>query len=177
MRATCLTVAALSATALLLTGCSDSGGGEKKNSADKDGTACAIGRVAVQVGPAGAAPAAGDTGDVPVSLTNHGAACTLEGFPGVDLYAADMSTNLQPAKGAKSQKLTLAKNASATFTITYERGKAGAKDVLDATTLKISLPGNSAQQSYKWSYGPVQGEGGNPGVLKASVSAFQQGGD
>jgi hypothetical protein len=175
MRATSVTVAALAA-ALLLTGCDDSGGGEKENTADKDGAACAIDRVAVQVGPANAAPAAGDTGDVPVTLTNRGTACTLEGFPGIDLYAANMSTNLQPAKGAKSQKLTLTKNASATFTITYQRGEAGAKDVLDARTLKISLPGGPAEQSFKWSYGPVQGED-NPGVLKASVSAFQQAGD
>ena len=177
MRATSLTVAALAA-ALLLTACDDGGdgGGTDNSHSGKAGSACRIGDMAVQVGPANAAPAAGDTGNVPVTLTNKGSRCTLEGFPGVDLYASNMSTSLPPVEGAKAVKLTLGQGAAATFTITYERGKAGAKDTLDAETLKISLPGATTQQSYKWSYGPVQGED-NPGVLKASVSPFVQAGD
>lgn len=171
MRAVPLTVTALAA-ALLLTAC-DSGGGHRSQS---DSTACKIGEMGVQVGPANAAPAAGDTGNVPVTLTNRGSKCTLKGFPGIDLYAATMSTNLQPEKGAKSAKLTLAENGAATFTITYVRGKAGDKDCLDVKTLKIGLPGATAEKSFKWSYGPVQGED-SAGVLKASVSAFQQAGD
>ncbi|MFK4100675.1 DUF4232 domain-containing protein [Streptomyces sp. NPDC019531] len=174
MRAAPLTVTALAA-ALLLTACDD-GGDKAAGSGGGSGTACKIGTMSVEVGPANVAPAAGDSGDVPVTLTNPSAPCTLEGFPGIDLYAANMSTNLQPTQGAKSQKLTLAKGATATFTITYERGKAGGADVLDAKTLKISLPGATTQQSYKWSYGPVQGVD-SPGDLKASVSAFTQAGD
>lgn len=174
MRATSLTVAALAA-ALLLTACDD--GGDADDGQDsKAVSACRIGEMAVQVGPANAAPAAGDTGNVPVTLTNKGPRCTLQGFPGVDLYASDMSTNLLPQEGAKAVKLTLDEGTAARFVITYERGEAGGKDTLDARTLKISLPGATTQQTYKWSYGPVQGED-NPGVLKASVSAFAQAGD
>ncbi|MGI5377193.1 DUF4232 domain-containing protein [Streptomyces sp. CA-251387] len=177
MRATSLTVAALAA-ALLLTACDDGGnGGDTDDSQDrKAGSACGLDEMAVQVGPANAAPAAGDTGNVPVTLTNKGSRCTLKGFPGVDLYGSGMSAGLPAQEGAKAVKLTLDEGAAATFTITYERGEAGAEDTLDAKTLKISLPGATAQQSYKWSYGPVRGED-NPGVLKASVSPFVQAGD
>ncbi len=87
MRAIPITVTALAA-ALLLTAC-DSGGGTggsdtgNKNSGSKntDSTACRIGEVGLQVGPANAAPSAGDTGNVPVTLTNKGAKCTLEASP------------------------------------------------------------------------------------------------
>ncbi|NEB00688.1 DUF4232 domain-containing protein [Streptomyces sp. SID13726] len=171
MRAAPLAVTALAA-ALLLTACDD--GGDKASGGG--GKGCKIGVLHMEVGPANVAPAAGDTGDVPVTLTNPSAPCTLEGFPGIDLYAADESTNLQPTAGAKSQKLTLAKGDTATFTITYERGKTGGSDVMDVKTLKISLPGAPDQRSYKWPYGPVQA-GDNPGDLKASVSAFTQAGD
>jgi hypothetical protein len=172
MRAVPLTVTALAA-ALLLTACDSSGGGDGSHT---DSTVCKIGEMGVQVGPANTAPAAGDTGNVPVTLTNRGSKCTLKGFPGIDLYAANKSTNLQPEKGAKSAKLSLAENGTAAFTITYVRGKAGDKASLDVKTIKIGLAGATAEKSFKWSYGPVQGED-SAGVLKASVSAFQQAGD
>lgn len=170
MRAIPITVAAL-ASALLLTACNDSGGGSDKNS-----SACGFGEVGVQVGPASTAPAAGDTGEVPVSITNQSKPCTLDGFPTVKLRAGSTDVGLSAQKGAKAQKLKLAKGDAASFTITYVRGKAGDKLSLDATTVVIALPGSTADKSYKWSYGPVRGKGG-AGNPEASVGAFQQSGD
>jgi len=181
MRAAPLAVTALAA-ALLLTGCSDDGGssGDDKTAASPgngNGTTCRIGDMDVEVGPASVAPAAGDTGNIPVTLTNQSAECTLNGFPGVDLNAADSSASLSPTEGSTATKLTLAKGTAATFTLTYTRGEAGAKTSLDVKTLEIRLPGADTQKSFKWSYGPVQGQGDNAGDPTASFSAFTQAGD
>ncbi|MFF7171530.1 DUF4232 domain-containing protein [Streptomyces pseudovenezuelae] len=179
MRAAPLAVTALAA-ALLLTGCSgdgDGSGGDSAAASPSNGTTCRIGAMDVEVGPASVAPAAGDTGNIPVTLTNQSAECTLDGFPGIDLNAADSSASLAPAEGAKARKLTLAKGTAATFTLTYTRGEAGGKASLDVKTLAIGLPGADTQKSFKWSYGPVQGQGGSADHPTASVGAFTQAGD
>ncbi|MFI2641334.1 DUF4232 domain-containing protein [Streptomyces sp. NPDC018610] len=178
MRAIAITVPALAA-ALLLTGCDSGGsdgGGSDTGSKNTDGTACRIGEVGLQVGPANAAPAAGDTGNVPVTLTNKGAQCTLEGFPGITLAAASGTATVPADRAGQPQKLTLAKGDTASFTLTYVRGGAGDAKSLAATSLRIALPGASDTQSFKWSYGPVQGkkDAAHP---DASVTAFQQAGD
>ncbi|MCC5479586.1 DUF4232 domain-containing protein [Streptomyces sp. NPDC059680] len=171
MRAIPLTVTALTA-ALLLTACD--GGGSK--SAGKNGSACEIGGVSVQTGSASVAPKAGDTGEIPVSITNQSKPCTLDHFPGVVLSAGSTEAKVPALKGAKAQKLKLAKGDSASFTIAYVRGKAGDKAALDAKTVKITLPGTTASRSFPWSYGPVAIQTGGTGP-NASVTAFQQVGD
>ncbi|MFI1168375.1 DUF4232 domain-containing protein [Streptomyces sp. NPDC020801] len=179
MRAIPITVTALAA-ALLLSACdsggSSSGSGTDTGSKNTDSTACRIGEIGLQVGPANAAPAAGDTGNVPVTLTNKGARCTLEGFPGLALSAGSASATVPADKTGQPQKLTLAKGDTASFTLTYVRGKEGDAKSLAATSLKIGLPGASDSQSFKWSYGPVQGkkDATDP---DASVTALQQAGD
>ncbi|MEU6071159.1 DUF4232 domain-containing protein [Streptomyces sp. NPDC047082] len=171
MRVIPLTVTALAA-ALLLTACDDGGSGNK----GKSSSACQIGTVSVQIGTASVAPAAGDTGEVPVSITNQSAPCTLDGFAGVELNAASTSAKVPALQGAKAQKLKLAKGDSASFTISYVRGKAGDATSLEAKNVKITLPGSGTSQNFPWSYGPVAGKGG-AGNPNASVSAFQQAGD
>ncbi|MGW0082031.1 DUF4232 domain-containing protein [Streptomyces sp. NPDC003393] len=180
MRAIPLTVTALAA-ALLLTAC-DSGGGSDGSGSDTgskntDSSICRIGQVGLQVGPANAAPAAGDTGNVPVTLTNQGARCTLNGFPDVTLSAGSTSTAVAQDRTGAPRKLTLAEGDTAAFTLTYVRGKEGDGKSLAATSLKIGLPGAAAEpRSFAWSYGPVQGKqaASDP---DASVTAFQQAGD
>ncbi|WP_393079969.1 DUF4232 domain-containing protein [Streptomyces sp. LN704] len=168
------------AAALMLTAC-DSGGADKKESGGSTATSasstvCAIDRIDFEVGPANTAPAAGDTGNVPVTLTNHGDKCTLEGFPGIEVHDSARGTEVFADKSAKPQKVTLAKDGTASFTITYVRGAAGAAKSLAATSLKISLPGAKDAQRFKWSYGPLAGKTG-PDDLNASVSTFQAAGD
>jgi len=182
MRALPIAVAALAA-ALVLTACDDDSGSDSSshsssNGGKKTSTACAIDRLGIQVGPANTAPAAGDTGDIPVTVTNRGEKCTLEGFPGIEVQGSDgTGTDIPALKSAKAEKLTLAKDDPATFTITYVRGEPDDAKTLDVKTLKISLAGaSSATQSFKWSYGPVASKG-EAGDLNASVSAFQTAGD
>jgi hypothetical protein len=171
MRAIPLTVTTLAA-ALLLTACDD-GGGAKDG---KTSSACEIGGVSVQIGSASAAPAAGDTGEVPVSITNQSTPCTLDKFPSARLNTNGSEVDVPVLQGAKAQKLKLAKGDSASFTIAYVRGKAGDKGSLEAKSVKIALPGSKDTRDFPWSYGPVATKGG-PQTPDASVSAFQQVGD
>ncbi|ANH92691.1 DUF4232 domain-containing protein [Streptomyces sp. NPDC057197] len=189
MRAIPLTVTAVAA-ALLLAACDSGGSGSDSDTGSKNtdssagsagsagpaGSACRIGEVGLQVGPANAAPAAGDTGDVPVTLTNRGAQCTLDGFPTVTLAAGSTSATVKPDEAGQPQKLTLAKGGTASFTLTYVRGKEGDGKSLAATSLKIALPGAADALDSKWSYGPVQGKK-DASEPDASVTAFQQAGD
>ncbi|GGJ46669.1 DUF4232 domain-containing protein [Streptomyces brasiliensis] len=170
MRVIPLTVTALAA-ALVLTACDDGG-----NAKGKDSSACEIGGVSVQIGSASVAPAAGDTGEVPVSITNQSTPCTLSGFAAVRLKAGGTTAAVPALEGAKAQKLKLAKGDSASFTISYVRGKAGDGANIDAKSVEIGLAGSGATQSFPWSYGPVAGKGA-AGSPDASVGAFQQAGD
>ncbi|MGW7426499.1 DUF4232 domain-containing protein [Streptomyces sp. NPDC054813] len=171
MRAIPLTVTALAA-ALALTACDDGNAG----TSSKNSSACEVGKVSVQVGSASVAPAAGDTGEVPVSITNQSAPCTLDGFPGVTLKAGGTSATVSNLSGAKADKLKLAKGDSATFSISYVRAKDGDKAGLAATSMTVSLPGSDATQSFPWKYGPVAGKG-SADKPNATVGAFQQAGD
>ncbi|GAA2198922.1 hypothetical protein GCM10009787_43640 [Streptomyces bangladeshensis] len=169
MRALPLTVPVLAA-ALLLTAC-DGGGGDGKS-----GSACEIGEVSVQIGSASVAPAAGDTGEIPVSITNQSAACTLDHFPSAVLSGGGKEATVPALKGVKARKLKLAKGDSASFSISYVRGADGAENALAAQTVKITLPGTDTSKSFPWKYGPIAGKADGSGP-DASVSAFQQVGD
>ncbi|GGY21184.1 DUF4232 domain-containing protein [Streptomyces djakartensis] len=173
-----LALASTLAAALLLTACDDGGttDGDAKKTDRKAGSACAIGDLGVQVG-AGAAPAAGDTGNVTVTLTNQGTPCTLEGFPAVNLVAGDGTTSVSPEPGAKAQPLTLGKGATTSFTITYVRGEAGSAKSLAVRKASFALPGAPEDtHDLTWSYGDVARKGGG-GAVEASVSGFESSGD
>ncbi|MGI5368381.1 hypothetical protein C9J60_38505 [Streptomyces sp. A244] len=175
MRTFPFALAAALATTLLLTGCDDdkTGGDDVKNADRKNGSACALGDMGVEVG-AGAAPAAGDTGTVTVTLTNKGAQCSLKGFPGVDLHFEDGTTSLSPDEGAKAQSLTLAEGGTTSFTITYVRGEAGSAESLVVSKASFTLPGDTdTAHELEWTYGEVARTNGT----QASVSGFETSGD
>lgn len=179
MRVVPIAVTAL-AVAFALTACDDSGGdggGDKtatSTAGSKSGTGCRLDGIGVQVGPAGKAPAAGDTGIVPVTLTNRGATCTLRDFPGIELTTGSGSYDVPGDKRANPLKLTLKKGETATFTVTYVRGASGGKQSAAVTDMNISLPGSDAQAGYTWKYGDVSLKGTKPDAM---VSSFQQAGD
>lgn len=174
--------AAALAAALLLTACDDSGSSDDGGGAAETGkasaasTACKLDEVTVEVGPAAEAPAAGDTGNVPVTITNSATECTLDGLPTVSLQAGDTSADVPADPAATAQKLTLAADQAVSFTITYVRGEAGGAQSLAVKTGKFGLPGATATHGFPWSYGEValKGDGSEP---DATVSGFQQVGD
>ncbi|MEU6373305.1 DUF4232 domain-containing protein [Streptomyces sp. NPDC046909] len=177
MRALPLAATALVA-ALTLTACSDSDGGDGGGNGDGDtgakkaGSACVLDEMGVQVGPANAAPAAGDTGNVPITITNKsGAKCTLDGLPAVDLSTGPDSATVEPDEAVVKTKTTLAKGGVTSFTLTYVRAEAG--DGLAVKTARFFLPGSTKAYDFKWSYGEValKKDGQTP---DASVSGFQQ---
>ncbi|MFJ9963868.1 DUF4232 domain-containing protein [Streptomyces avermitilis] len=169
MRAIPIAVTALAA-ALALTAC-DSGG----SSSDKSSKAATC-RFGIKVEPGNAATTAGDTGNVPVTVTNlDSAACTLKGFPGIELNSGDASWTAGRQPGAKAAKVTLQPDDAATFTITYVRGKSGAKDSAAVKTMRITVPDGGDAKSFPWSYGDVALKTGDD--PNASVSPFQVAGD
>ncbi|SES18981.1 Protein of unknown function [Streptomyces sp. yr375] len=185
MRAVPITVTALAAT-LLLTACgggddSGSAGDGKSKATDSAsaagaaGSACAAGDLSPEVGPVDAAPAAGDTGNVTVTLLNKGAECTLNGFPTVSLQADGTSATVAKDAAAEAQPLTLPAQGTASFTITYVRGAGSGDKSLAVKTVKYGLPSASADESFPWSYGDVALKSAD--VPDATVSAFQQAGD
>jgi hypothetical protein len=185
MRALPIAVTVLAA-ALALTSC-DGGGSGSSSGSGKSGdsagsakkaavAACVIGDAGIQVGPANAATAAGDTGNIPVTLTNKGAQCTLKGFPGLSVQAGGTSADIAADKSAAPEQLTLAKGDTASFTITYVRGATGDAKTLAVKTLKIGLPGSDTTRSFPWSYGPLAGKG-SASEPNASVTPFQHAGD
>ncbi|MFI6009836.1 DUF4232 domain-containing protein [Streptomyces sp. NPDC051243] len=174
MRATSRTVAALAA-ALVLTACGNGGdGGDGQD--DSAGSTCAE-QLSVQFGPANAAPATGDTGNVPVTVTNRsGDECVLDGLPAVEFDAGSTMISVAPDESVPATKKALAKEASTSFTLTYVRGEGGGTKSLPVTSVKLRLPGASEPHSFKWSYGDValKSDGQSP---DASVTGFQQSGD
>ncbi|MER7405505.1 DUF4232 domain-containing protein [Streptomyces sp. NPDC000070] len=175
-----LALAAALAATLLLTACDDdkTSADDAKNADRPGGSACAVGDLGMEVG-AGAAPAAGDTGNVTVTLTNNGTPCTLKGFPAVDLVADDSKASVpadQAARSDEARSLQLAKDATASFTITYVRGEAGGAQSLPVRKATFGLPGATSTHDLTWSYGEValKGKAGEP---EATVSAFQTAGD
>ncbi|MFJ3225954.1 DUF4232 domain-containing protein [Streptomyces sp. NPDC086783] len=177
MRALPIAVTVLTA-ALTLTACDDGGAGDDTDAKPSaaSGT-CTADHVGIEVGPGNAAPAAGDTGNIPVTVTNRGPAdCTLRGFPRVDLLGGSDSWTVAAQEGANPVQVKLKRDEAATFTITYARGPEGdsAKSA-DAKKVQIGLPGSDAAQSFPWTYGPVALKGGS--APDASVSPFQTAGD
>ncbi|MGW4757486.1 DUF4232 domain-containing protein [Streptomyces chartreusis] len=173
MRATSLTVAALAA-ALVLTACDSGGSGD--DTQDSKADAVCVDKLAVEFGPGNAAPAVGDTGNVPVTVTNRGGGdCTLDGLPAFAFEAGGTSTAVAPDQAAAAGKTTLTKGASTSFTLTYVLGEKGGKGVAPQKA-KVTLPGASKSHSFKWSYGVValKSDGKTP---DASVSGFQRAGD
>lgn len=152
MRITPAAVTAALVGALTLTACSSEGGEDSSKSPAHDKpTACKAERFAISFGPGSPAPAVGDTGNIPVTLTNRGTTCTLQGVPRADVYAGGTSWAVGADKSAKGPKLILAEGAGATFTITYVRGSAGdPKKGAAVDRVTFALPGDSAEQSYKW---------------------------
>jgi hypothetical protein len=186
MRTAPIAAASLLLASLALTACSDDSGGDGGNSSGNDtaasqekatGTACKASGLTIEFGPSSAAPAAGDEGAVPVTLTNDkDTACTLKGFAAVHLSGGGDSWGLSSQEGAEAAELTLEKAQSAGFTISYVRGVAGdsAKSA-ELEEVVFNLPGDSELKTYKWPDAEVELK--DVDKLNATVGPFLPVGD
>ncbi|MEU3949039.1 DUF4232 domain-containing protein [Streptomyces sp. NPDC029526] len=176
MRAMPVTATAVAAL-LLLTACggdsgegADSGGDSK--STGRAAAPCTIGQVRVEAGAASVAPVDGDTGEVPVTVLNQGDPCVLPGTPQVFLAGAGDSerTDVPLVEGAKPRDVTLARDGTASFVVTYVRGPS-----FDPGDLHFGLSPETATEKVSWTYGRIAAT--EDGEHQVSVSTYQQTGD
>jgi hypothetical protein len=82
------------------------------------------------------------------------AACTVQGFPGVDLKSSGGSWSLTRS-GATPKKVTLAAGSSATFTITFLPWTQGSGTEFKATSVVVTPPNETTSASLAWPGGSV----------------------
>lgn len=125
--------------------------------ADSGGSSAARCRTAdlgFSFGPDSGAQAVGSPGGIGVVLTNKGgAACTLQGFPGVDVVSAS-GTHWSLARQAKSAgKVTVKPGAAASFEITYlpyDAADSGGSVAFHAASILVTPPDETHSATMKW---------------------------
>ncbi|MEV7395279.1 DUF4232 domain-containing protein [Streptomyces sp. NPDC091215] len=98
------------------------------------------------------------------------AACTIQGFPGVDLKSSGGSWSLTRSS-ATPKKVTLAAGSSATFTITYLPWNQGSGTEFKATSVVVTPPNETTSTTLAWPGGSVLLQDGatHPGTYTGPV--------
>ncbi|MCZ0996970.1 DUF4232 domain-containing protein [Streptomyces mirabilis] len=98
------------------------------------------------------------------------AACTIQGFPGVDLKSSGGSWSLTRS-GATPKKVTLAAGSSTTFTITFLPWNQGSGTEFKATSVVVTPPNETASTTLAWPGGSVLLQDGatHPGTYTGPV--------
>ncbi|MFE2418857.1 DUF4232 domain-containing protein [Streptomyces hokutonensis] len=100
------------------------------------------------------------------------AACTIQGFPGVDLKSSGGSWSLTRSS-ATPQKVTLAAGSSATFTITFLPWTQGSGTEFKATSVVVTPPNETTSATLTWPGGSVLLQDGatHPGTYTGPVGS------
>ncbi|MFF7602361.1 DUF4232 domain-containing protein [Streptomyces mirabilis] len=98
------------------------------------------------------------------------AACTIQGFPGVDLKSSGDSWSLTRS-GATPKKVTLAAGSSTTFTITFLPWNQGSGTEFKATSVVVTPPNETTPTTLAWPGGSVLLQDGatHPGTYTGPV--------
>ncbi|MFF3659872.1 DUF4232 domain-containing protein [Streptomyces olivochromogenes] len=98
------------------------------------------------------------------------AACTIQGFPGVDLKSSGGSWSLTRS-GASTKKVTLAAGSSTTFTITFLPWNQGSGTEFKATSVVVTPPNETTSTTLAWPGGSVLLQDGatHPGTYTGPV--------
>ncbi|MBK3580695.1 DUF4232 domain-containing protein [Streptomyces sp. MBT65] len=98
------------------------------------------------------------------------AACTIQGFPGVDLKSSGGSWSLTRS-GATPKKVTLAAGSSATFTISFLPWTQGSGTEFKATSVVVTPPNETTSATLTWPGGSVLLQDGatHPGTYTGPV--------
>ncbi|MGV9560945.1 DUF4232 domain-containing protein [Streptomyces sp. NPDC003480] len=102
-----------------------------------------------------------------VALTNNsGHACSLHGFPGVDLVNGGERWSLQ-RDNTTPHTVTLAGGASAHFTLTYLTSQSGDSSAFKPTTVVITAPNQRSSYDLPWRFGAILKQDGatHPGTF------------
>jgi hypothetical protein len=115
-----------------------------------------------------AAPSGGsDQMQATVALTNNsGHACSMYGFPGVDLVNSGEQWSLE-RDSTTPHTVTVASGASAHFIITYLVWHSGESAAFKPTTVVITAPNQRNSYDLPWRFGPVLKQDGatHPGTF------------
>ena len=118
-----------------------------------------------------AAPSGGGQMQAVVALTNKsGHACSMRGFPGVDLVNSGEQWSLQRDKSTP-QTVTVAGGASAHFTITYLEWRNGDSAAFTPTMAIITAPNQHSSYDLPWRFGAILKQDGatHPGTFIGPV--------
>ncbi|MFF1747653.1 DUF4232 domain-containing protein [Streptomyces mirabilis] len=98
------------------------------------------------------------------------AACTIQGFPGIDLKSSGGSWSLIRS-GATPKKVTLAAGSSTTFTITFLPWNQGSGTEFKATSVVVTPPNETTSTTLAWPGGSVLLQDGatHPGTYTGPV--------
>jgi hypothetical protein len=136
---------------------SSTGGGTGTGSGDGTGAGrCHTAGLGFSFGSGdGKVSSSDDQQQLAVVLKNKtSAACTVQGFPGVDLKSSGGSWSLTRS-GATPKKVTLAAGSSATFTITFLPWTQGSGTEFKATSVVVTPPNETTSASLAWPGGSV----------------------
>ncbi|MFG2961147.1 DUF4232 domain-containing protein [Streptomyces sp. NPDC048291] len=114
-----------------------------------------------------------DQQQLPVVLKNKtSAACTIQGFPGVDLNSSGGSWSLARSS-ATPEKVTLAAGDSATFTITFLPWTQDSGTEFKATSVVVTPPNETTSTTLAWPGGSVLLQDGatHPGTYTGPVGS------
>lgn len=106
-----------------------------------------------------------------VVMTNTGATtCTVTGFPGVDLRAADSWSLVRTARTAST--VTLKSGATASFVITYLPWEAGSGVEFKAKSVVVTPPSETTSVTLNWPGGSILRQDGatHPGTYVGPVT-------
>ncbi|MFI0718411.1 DUF4232 domain-containing protein [Streptomyces sp. NPDC021224] len=154
-------------------------GGTGKNAGSSGAAArCRTADLGFSFGPDSGAQAVGSQGGIGVVMTNKGSgACTLQGFPGVDIVSAS-GTHWSLARQAKSTaKVTIAPGSAASFEITYlpfDAGNSGGSRAFNAKSILVTPPDETHSTTLKWDgFADVMDQSGatHPGTYVGPVVA------
>ncbi|MEU1183140.1 DUF4232 domain-containing protein [Streptomyces sp. NPDC005820] len=167
--------AAITVTAALGLGMAASGGTASAGTGDAPApTAPACDTSALRIAFDGKAhySAPGEQIPVIVHLTNtSGTACSLQGFPDVDLNAGSDTWSLLH-NNDDHIPVTLTPGTSAHFAITYISWQEGMGTEFDATSATITLPGATTSVTLPWPGSSIVGQNGatHPGTYVGPIS-------
>jgi hypothetical protein len=154
---------------------SSTGGGTGTGSGDGTGAGrCHTAGLGFSFGSGdGKVSSSDDQQQLAVVLKNKtSAACTVQGFPGVDLKSSGGSWSLTRS-GATPKKVTLAAGSSATFTITFLPWTQGSGTEFKATSVVVTPPNETTSASLAWPGGSVLLQDGatHPGTYTGPVGS------
>jgi len=117
---------------------------------------CHTAGLSFSVAPGSGAQSVGSAGPVIIAVANRTShACTLKGYPGVDLVGGSQRWSLTRQTSATPHLVTLRPGGRTSFTITYMPFTAGSGQKMDVKTIAVTPPDETTSATVAWEFQPV----------------------